>query len=364
MTPKSSELTQYTGQDAFFKSHKDTPRAENMFGSLVVVFPTPHQGGALVLRHGGREWMFDSSAILDNPDMTPTPSVAFVAFFSDVEHEVLPVQSGHRVTVTYNLYFGSKPEGHATPSLPYPNLSVLQPSGANLTAVSTTLAALLADPAVLPKGGTLGFGLQHQYPLPTSWTQGNPNPLDLLKTCLKSCDAALFAALTELGHKPQLRLAYRDECGCSDEVHVLFDEPVELVEDDCFHMTLEIPDLVEAMCQEYGGILTLVRPLAAGAGGGDDEEADSAALSSVHMWWRRPPKKTLTVHMVTDITHYNTLRSKMIVQMGNEPGVSYMYKDVCLTVDIGPFERRIVVEKLKTEEESVPSDFVSDSDSD
>lgn len=29
------------GPGSFFKAHKDTPRAENMFGSLVVVYPTP-----------------------------------------------------------------------------------------------------------------------------------------------------------------------------------------------------------------------------------------------------------------------------------------------------------------------------------
>jgi hypothetical protein len=33
------------GKDSFFKSHKDTPRSVDMIGSLVVIFPTPHQGG-------------------------------------------------------------------------------------------------------------------------------------------------------------------------------------------------------------------------------------------------------------------------------------------------------------------------------
>ncbi len=37
----------------FFKSHIDTPRAANMFGSLIVTLPAAHAGGALVLRHGG-----------------------------------------------------------------------------------------------------------------------------------------------------------------------------------------------------------------------------------------------------------------------------------------------------------------------
>jgi hypothetical protein len=35
-----------------------------MFGSLVIVFPTPHEGGALLLRHRGQEWIFDSDQAL------------------------------------------------------------------------------------------------------------------------------------------------------------------------------------------------------------------------------------------------------------------------------------------------------------
>jgi hypothetical protein len=45
------------GSGSFFKPHVDTPRSEKMFGSLVVVFPTPHEGGALSLRHRGHEWI-------------------------------------------------------------------------------------------------------------------------------------------------------------------------------------------------------------------------------------------------------------------------------------------------------------------
>jgi len=32
---------------SFFKPHVDTPRSDKMFGSLVIVFPSPHEGGAL-----------------------------------------------------------------------------------------------------------------------------------------------------------------------------------------------------------------------------------------------------------------------------------------------------------------------------
>ena len=74
-----------------------------MFGSLVVVFPTPHEGGALFLRHHGHEWIFDSAQALAAVDQ---PTIGYAAFFSDIEHEIAPVTSGNRITLTYNLYFG------------------------------------------------------------------------------------------------------------------------------------------------------------------------------------------------------------------------------------------------------------------
>ena len=106
-------LIDASGEGAFFKAHQDTPRAADMFGSLVVVLPAPHEGGELALRHDGKEWTFDATKLLAGR----TDAVAYVAFFSDVEHEVLPVRSGHRVTLTYNLYYGTRVEDTiATPS--------------------------------------------------------------------------------------------------------------------------------------------------------------------------------------------------------------------------------------------------------
>ncbi|GBE85339.1 hypothetical protein SCP_0705260 [Sparassis crispa] len=51
------------GPGSLFKSHVDMPRREKMFGSLVVAFPTPHEGRALVLRHEGQSWTFDPGEI-------------------------------------------------------------------------------------------------------------------------------------------------------------------------------------------------------------------------------------------------------------------------------------------------------------
>ncbi|KAM5539469.1 hypothetical protein V8D89_006921 [Ganoderma adspersum] len=43
-----------------------------------------------------------------------------------------------------------------------------------------------------------------------------------------------------------------------------------------------------------------------------------------------------TVHMVTEMTTFNELKSTMIMNMGNDAGLYHMYKYVCLLVDVGP----------------------------
>ena len=68
----------------------------------MIVFPTPHEGGALRIRHRGQGWIFDSGQELAAKGQL---SIGYAAFFSEIEHEVVPVTSGHRVTLTYNLYF-------------------------------------------------------------------------------------------------------------------------------------------------------------------------------------------------------------------------------------------------------------------
>ncbi len=77
----------------FFASHKDSEKVDAMVGTLVVTLPSTSRGGALVVQHGGRREEYRSSNRL----------LSFVAFYADCQHEVLPLTSGHRVALTYNL---------------------------------------------------------------------------------------------------------------------------------------------------------------------------------------------------------------------------------------------------------------------
>lgn len=67
-------------------------------GSLVVCLASAHEGGQLTVRHQGRAVTYDWGP-------ASASAVQWAAFFSDCEHEVCEVTAGHRVTLTYNLYW-------------------------------------------------------------------------------------------------------------------------------------------------------------------------------------------------------------------------------------------------------------------
>ncbi|KAL1666395.1 hypothetical protein GGF50DRAFT_50758 [Schizophyllum commune] len=192
---------------SFFKPHKDTPRSERMFGSLVIIFPTPHEGGALVLRENGREWTFDYAAEL----IGSSTKIAYVAFFGDIEHEVLPVTSGNRITLTYNLYFDGLPsDGGRRDALPAIPRSV-EDEDARLRGA---LQAFLQDPKLLPEGGYLAFGLRFMYPL----QRDKKADLQDLLPHLKGGDAMVVRVCQSLGLAGKLMLVYKDDQSYEDRL--------------------------------------------------------------------------------------------------------------------------------------------------
>jgi hypothetical protein len=178
-----AQLSSTIGPGSFFKPHKDTPRGKRMFGSLVVILPTSFTGGKLLLRHGGKEIAHDCGASFE----FPSHSVAWIAFYSDVEHEVSVVEDGYRVTLTYNLYFVDN-------GIP---IELPQQPDVTTTTLFDAFSSALADPKFLPDGGTLGFGLYYEYS--NAYLGG-----------LKGCDATLRAVGRRLGLNPKLKYVYED----------------------------------------------------------------------------------------------------------------------------------------------------------
>ena len=81
------------GKGQFFLPHQDSEKDDAMVGTLVVSLPSAHTGGELVVEHGGQSVTY----------RVPREELSFVAFYADCRHEVKPVRSGYRVTLTFNL---------------------------------------------------------------------------------------------------------------------------------------------------------------------------------------------------------------------------------------------------------------------
>jgi hypothetical protein len=188
----------YIGKGSFSKPRVEAPPDKSMLGSLVIIFPTPHEGGLLSLRSRTRqEWSFDPSP--ETSDITHKPSIGYVVLLKDVEHEVAPVTSGHRVTLTYDLY-AENDDGPVSTKAQQASESIFPL--ANEPAFRDAFAALLESPEFLADGGTLGFGLAHTYSF-----RKNIKPV---YGALKGSDAVVYRTLRTLGFEPVLRMYYHE----------------------------------------------------------------------------------------------------------------------------------------------------------
>jgi len=86
---------------SFFVDHRDTEKVPGMFATMLLVLPSTHGGGELVVKHAGRE------VALDLHPEDPS-EIGFAGFYADCVHEVRPVTTGFRLTLVYNLRFVDK----------------------------------------------------------------------------------------------------------------------------------------------------------------------------------------------------------------------------------------------------------------
>jgi hypothetical protein len=313
----------FVGKGDFFKAHKDTPRSQDMFGSLVVVLPTVHEGCQLVLRHGEREWTIDFTETFAT---ATEASVCFVALFSDVEHEVLPVTSGYRVTLTYNLF--RKPM--------HPTTTILTPFHFQL---KQTLVDLVNDKSKLPNGGYLGFGLAHEY------VHTGRNVLDSLLGQLKGSDCTLADVCNELGLRYSLRLLYRE----ITEPMLNFITTKELdVGEGTYEVTELVPDLYLRKSLKRLSIEQVEGVILVGLGGrrkfdprilGDDD----------HYGYYSPWLRSFYRTPITEVLEITPMKSSVDVKTspfivyGNEAEVEHFYGTACMLIAVEPETSRNLV---------------------
>lgn len=182
-------------QGGFFQAHRDTEKAGGMFGTLVVVLPSAHRGGELVLRHAGREVAVDLSG-------GEISEVKFAAFYADCEHEVRPITEGNRVCLVYNLIQQRAATGKGE-SLCAPDYEK------QIAAAAELLEANLAGVGAPAK---IAWLLEHQY-----------SPEGLSFAGLKAADAArakvLAQAAERAGCVAHLGIVHIEESGAAQPEH-------------------------------------------------------------------------------------------------------------------------------------------------
>lgn len=129
-------------EGSFFVRHRDTEKMPSMFATLVVGLPSAHQGGELVVSHGGES---EAVSFANNDDFC----CDYAAFYADCYHEVKPVTSGYRVCLVYNLAIKNRAEQ-----------PLYQDTLAGVSAISSWLASWCDDPASRP---LMTYLLDHSY---------------------------------------------------------------------------------------------------------------------------------------------------------------------------------------------------------
>jgi hypothetical protein len=106
----------------------------------------------VLFRHDLDEFSMNFATMLEG---SPTPSIAFAAYFCDVYRTLSPIISGHCLTLEYNLYLPDISGPSRSPSV----------TTWNEHALRRTLSDLLSSPTFLPKGGYLAYSLRCHYPV-------------------------------------------------------------------------------------------------------------------------------------------------------------------------------------------------------
>jgi hypothetical protein len=317
-----------------------------MIGSLVVIFPTAHAGGALTLEHNEKSWVFDSAAEL--AAASSTPSLAYVAFYSDVTHAVELVHTGCRVTLTYNLFLADR---HAPTKS---KRHVPEPEHA----FESTLRTLLGSDTFLPSGGLLAYGLTHQYTLPTppetvlvNFKHRMPpgTRLGPILRLLKGSDARIRTVSERIGLATHLKVLYDTGHGAIERYNfraalrgndILADDVLNTEHVDEGNDMSTIKEEVEAMgtlvqrrperTQELKEKLAAYQKDVPRSRLDEYKEQEEAARDEKH---QRAAGHAIPVHWVTKITELNRVGSSYLAY-GNQASLGHVYGNAALFVEV------------------------------
>lgn len=207
------------GPGDHFKRHVDTPVGDRpaMLGTALVALNSHFKGGKLVVDAPGAPGQrtavappgssLSTSLVWAPSDSWGTP---MVTFFGDCPHEVTPVTSGHRITLSFALY---SDRNVGAPSDTSSGAHALQ-EARDQTLRKAAEAVVLQIQESLKAGKPFGLILVHGYTQSSLEGEGH----------LKGADAALWSALqsAELGGatvhlRPVVYQHHEYESGSADE---------------------------------------------------------------------------------------------------------------------------------------------------
>ncbi|KAH9209223.1 hypothetical protein DL95DRAFT_428313 [Leptodontidium sp. 2 PMI_412] len=280
------KLNVYSGPSGKFRAHVDTPRGATQFGSLVVCLPHPHEGGHLRVTHAGHSKHFDWS----NAKAT---TIQWAAFYSDCEHEVLEVTSGHRVTLTYNLYVTESVGKilHPHPCADLKSFPLYQ-----------EVKQLIEAPIIFEAGQKLGFHCQHQYAHTRDGIE------ELMPFTLKGIDAIVFGVFQALGLKTTVKPRLQNQD----------------YEDEDDHGHEYVGDKLYGLVTDWN------------SGWERDPEEERLHLNQV---W--PSNKTRNVTWLNDPTNSGWEMAYVGMTYGNEASLSFKYSHAIILIDVPEAEKNV-----------------------
>ena len=216
----SAELYKFLVYDSggFFLPHRDTEKSDGMFGTLIVVLPSAHRGGELVIRHAGQNVKVDMSG-------GEVSEISFAAFYADCEHEVRPILAGYRVCLVYNLIQRQSVKNHVPLVCPPDYQAEVSEAGVLLREAFSSAEAPTK----------IAWLLEHQY-----------SPDGLSFSGLKSVDAPVVSVLAkaaeQAGCMTHLGIVHIEEYGAANPDYDGFwdgqseeDADFEIIEIDDWH---------------------------------------------------------------------------------------------------------------------------------
>ncbi|KAJ8453806.1 hypothetical protein ONZ45_g19561 [Pleurotus djamor] len=288
-----------------------------MFGSLVLVLPISHEGGELVLRlpnEGSEdvsEVKVDSAAYLASHDK---PVITYAAFYGDIEHEVLPVKSGNRITLTYNLYYEEIPGEDTAVS-----------DGQKIFQQFLIEKMRPGPPSFLPEGGWVGYPLKHAY------AYGQRGDLGHVADNLKAADVAFLRACNRLNINASIKVVYKVTDSERRNRYISFSHvPTETVdngehEEGRFSILMELEDAVEVTWdglseREY-------------VGDDDDDDSDGDVRVERHIHWLKKPQ-------FSDYFHKFRGPDLPWVHYGNQATLNFDYGSFYFLLEVEPYVER------------------------